>query len=122
MVHYECMLILKGDLEEQQVDDMAGTIKGLIEKDGGSVLSLEKLGKKRLAYRVNKNRYGNYILTYFEADPEKIKQLDWNFKLNENIAKNMIIKITKEELDDALSGKTSVVANAVEAQEAAVAK
>lgn len=120
MVHYECMLILKGDLEEQQVDDMAGTVKGLIEKDGGSVLSLEKLGKKRLAYRVNNNRYGNYLLTYFSADPEKIKQLDWNFKLNENIAKNMIIKITKEELDDALSGKAAAAApNAAEAQEAA---
>lgn len=122
MVHYECMLILKGDLEEQQVDDMTGTIKGLIEKDGGSVLSLEKLGKKRLAYRVNKNRYGNYLLAYFTADPDKIKQLDWNFKLNENIAKNMIIKITKEELDDALSGKTAAAPNTAEAQEAAAVK
>jgi small subunit ribosomal protein S6 len=100
------MLILKGDLEEQEVGDMAEAVKGLIEKEGGSLLSMEKLGKKRLAYRIKNNRYGNYLLAYFEVDPEKIKQLEWSFKLNENITKSMTIRITKEDLDDALSGKT----------------
>jgi len=116
MLAYECMLILKGDLEEQEVDEMAEAVKGMIKKEGGSIALLEKIGKKRLAYRVNNNRYGNYLLTYFEAEPEKMKNLEWSFKLAENILKSMTIRITKEELDEAAAGtKTTKVIENLEA-------
>ena len=54
MRNYQSVLILKPDLDEAQVEESVNKITAILKKFGGSVLKLEKWGKKRLAYRVRK--------------------------------------------------------------------
>lgn len=101
MPNYESTFILKGDMEEKEVGEVATSIKQWIEKEGGSLLSLDNWGKKRLAYRIKKQRYGNYLLARFELDATKTNALEWNFKLSEDIMKYLVIRISQKELEGA---------------------
>lgn len=98
MAHYECTFVLKGDLEEKDVEEGTASIRGWIEKESGSLIKMDNWGKKRLAYRVEKQRYGYYLYTLFELDPTKTKPLEWNFKISENIIKYLMIRISEKEM------------------------
>ena len=98
-VYYEGTFILKGDLEESDVEKAAAAVKECIEKEGGKLIKLDDWGKKRLAYRVKKHRYGYYLHTQYELDPTKTKNLEWNFKMDENILKCMMLRISENELE-----------------------
>lgn len=100
MAYYECTVVLKGDLEEKDVEEGVASIKEWIEKESGSVVKQDNWGKKRLAYRVEKQRYGHYLYTLFELDPAKTKPLEWNFKISENIIKYLMIRISQKELEE----------------------
>ncbi len=99
MPYYESTFILKGDLEENEVEEESASIKESIEKEGGSLIKMDKWGKKRLAYRVKKNRYGHYLLVHFEIDADKSKALEWKFKLVDNILKYFVLRIEKEDME-----------------------
>ncbi|HIJ51210.1 MAG TPA: 30S ribosomal protein S6, partial [Nitrospinae bacterium] len=58
---YQSVLILKPDIEESRVEEVLAKIDELIKSNGGAILKTEKWGKKRLAYRVKKNRFGVYL-------------------------------------------------------------
>jgi len=100
MAYYESVSIFRGDLEEQKVAEMGDSIKGWIEQEGGALLNSENWGKKRLTYRIKKQRYGNYLLSHFEIDPSKIQPMEWNLKLKDEVLRHLTFRITKKELDD----------------------
>ena len=55
---YESVLILKPDIDEARADEALEKIGEFIKSNGGACLKIEKWGKKRLAYRIKKNRFG----------------------------------------------------------------
>ena len=61
---YECVLIARNDVTQQQVETVADTITTDLETDGGAVKKREYWGLRSLAYRVNKNRKGHYAFLH----------------------------------------------------------
>ncbi len=59
---YECVLIARNDVTQQQVETVADDITTELESDSGSVKKREYWGLRSLAYRVKKNRKGHYML------------------------------------------------------------
>ena len=102
MRNYQSVIILKPDLDEPQVDQAVEKITLLIAKSGGTILKTEKWGKKRLAYRVQKNRFGIYLNIYHTGEPLKIPSLENEYKLYEQLIKHMIVKIDQHDLDWAM--------------------
>lgn len=88
---YESIFVLKPDLDEKMVDGQIEKVKEFIEKNGGKVITLEKWGKKKLAYIVKKNRFGIYVFIHFESEPALISNLQRNYKLNEDIIRYMTV-------------------------------
>ena len=66
---YECVLLARNDITEQQVDALADQIAGQLETDGGAVKKREYWGLRNLAYRIKKNRKGHYMLLGLDAMP-----------------------------------------------------
>ena len=79
---YQSVLILKPDIEESRLDETLGQIGELIKSNGGTILKTEKWGKKRLAYRVKKNRFGNYLNLYHTLEPSGVADLEKKYKLS----------------------------------------
>lgn len=91
MRSYESIFVLKPDLNDKKVDEQIEKVKEFVEKSGGRVITVEKWGKKKLAYLIKKNKFGIYVLIHFEAEPGLISNLQKNYKLNEDIIRYMTV-------------------------------
>ena len=105
---YQSVLILKPDIEDTRADEALGKIGEFIKGNGGAILKTEKWGKKRLAYRVKKNRFGIYLNIYLTLEPFGVIDLEKKYKLFDLIIKFMVMSLTDDELERAL-GKNDEV-------------
>ena len=105
MRSYQSVLILKPDIEDPRVDEALGKIGEFIKGNGGTILKTEKWGKKRLAYRVKKNRFGIYLNLYHTLEPSGVIDLEKKYKLYDLIIKFMVVSLTDDELERALGNK-----------------
>ena len=99
---YQSVLILKPDIEDTRVDEALEKIGEFIKGNGGTILKTEKWGKKRLAYRVKKNRFGIYLNLYHTLEPSGVIDLEKKYKLYDLIIKFMVLSLTDDELERAL--------------------
>ena len=103
MRSYQSTLILKPDLDETQVDQALEKISGFLKESGGSCLKIEKWGKKRLAYRVKKNRFGYYLNIYHTCDNQSVSGLETEYKLFAQVIRYLVIRLSDTELERAVS-------------------
>jgi len=94
---YECVLIARNDVTQQQVDSLADQITTLVEGDGGSVKKREYWGLRGLAYRVKKNRKGHYMLLGLDAPAAFITEMERQLRLNEDVIRFMTIRVDEIE-------------------------
>ncbi len=106
MRSYESVLILKPDIDEARADEALEKIGEFIKSNGGACLKIEKWGKKRLAYRIRKNRFGIYLNIYHTLDSAKVAELESKYRLFDLIIKFMVLRLTDGELERALGNET----------------
>jgi small subunit ribosomal protein S6 len=102
---YETLFIISPNLEDEKRDEMAEKIKSFIEERvEGNVQNLERWGKRKLAYKVRKGfSEGDYTLILFEADPEKVIDLEKYYKIVPEIFRWQTFR--REDLEKAKSKK-----------------
>ena len=98
---YECVLIARNDVTQQQVEAIADQIGGQLEADGGAVRKREYWGLRTLAYRVKKNRKGHYILLGLEAKPTFITEMERQLRINEDVIRFQTLRV--DAIDEAPS-------------------
>jgi len=91
MRKYEIMFIVRTDLEEEAVQSTIEKFKSIIS-NGGEITKSTTMGKRRLAYEINKFRDGIYVLVQFNAAPEVVKELDRVLKISDEIVRYLIVK------------------------------
>ena len=102
MRSYQSVLILKPDLDEAQVDQVVKKITEFLSNNNGSIVKVEKWGKKRLAYRVKKSRFGYYLNIYHTCESLKVSTLEADYKLYDLILKFLVIRLNDKDLDLAM--------------------
>ena len=90
MRHYEVTLIVHPD-QSSQVSTMIEKYKELITSGGGIVHRDEDWGRKHLAYPINKIYKAHYLMMNIECDKETLDKLNYNFRFNDAILRNLII-------------------------------
>ena len=98
MRSYQSVLILKPDLDEAQVDQVLEKITEFLSKNNGSIVKVEKWGKRRLAYRVKKSRFGYYLNIYHTCESLKVSVLEADYKLYDLILKFLVIRLGDKDL------------------------
>jgi small subunit ribosomal protein S6 len=99
---YQSVLILKPDVDEPHVDKALEKIGEFIKSNGGASLKVEKWGKKRLAYRVKKNRFGVYLNIYHTLESAKVIDLETKYKFYDLVIKYMVVRLSDGELERAM--------------------
>jgi small subunit ribosomal protein S6 len=94
---YECVLIARNDVTQQQVEGLADQIAQLVEGDGGSMKKREYWGLRNLAYRVKKNRKGHYMLLGMDAPASFITEMERQLRLNEDVIRFMTLRVDEIE-------------------------
>lgn len=95
---YENMVLLLPTLSEEEVQEAIKKISSFIVENGGEVLKVDNWGKRKLAYKLNKQTMGYYVLFLFKAPASSIKKIEEFYKVYENVFKFMILKLTKHQI------------------------
>lgn len=91
MNKYESVVIVNPNLEEESVKNLIKKFSDLINTDG-KVISVEEMGKRKLAYEIKKQKEGFYIVLKFEAKPESIAELERNYRITDEVMKFIVVK------------------------------
>ena len=95
---YETVMIFNTKNGEETIQTLAEKFKGLI-KDNATVEKIEEWGKRRLAYPIQDETEGFYILVEFTSGPDFPAELDRVYKITDGVLRSMIIR--KDEDDTA---------------------
>jgi small subunit ribosomal protein S6 len=93
---YEVLFIADPNLGEPEVDALATTVQGYIEKEGGKVQKVEKWGKKRLAYTVHRHREGYYVLLVVEGRTALVKEVERRIRVTDGIIRFITVRVDEE--------------------------
>lgn len=91
MRKYEVMYIIRTDIEQEAVDAAVEKFQNIIN-NGGEITKHDVMGKRRLAYEINKFRDGIYVLVNFNAAPEVVAELDRVMKISDEIIRYLIVQ------------------------------
>lgn len=89
---YETVFILSTKLDEQATAALVAKFKDLIVVNNGTVDGVDEWGKRRLAYAINKETEGYYVLINFTSVPAFTAELDRIFKITDGVIRSLIIR------------------------------
>lgn len=94
---YEVMFILRPDVTEEDTDKLIAGFTATITGGGGTVKTVEKMGRRKLAYIVRKFNDGNYVLLTVESDGSVVAELERRLRVTEPVIKFITVRIDEEE-------------------------
>ena len=97
MPFYEHVFIARQDLSQAQVDALAETVTNVIGEFKGTVHKTETWGLKQLAYKIQKNRKGHYVMLSAEVSGEAIAEIERQAAINEDIIRWLTIRVDELE-------------------------
>ena len=94
---YEIMFIVRPDVEEADLDKLIEGFSGNITSGGGEIKSVEKMGRRRLAYTVRKFNDGFYVLLNVAAPGNLISEIERRLRVSEPVIKFITVRMDEEE-------------------------
>ena len=94
---YEVMFIVRPDVEDEEVDKLIDGFSATVKNGGGVVKSVEKMGRRKLAYLVRKFNDGNYMLLTIEASGPVVLELERRLRVTEQVIKFITVRMDEEE-------------------------
>lgn len=99
MRFYQTIVILRPDLDDAQIKENSEKIKGFIAKYEGEIVRMDNWGKKRLAYRIKKNRFGTYLNILHKLEGSHVDSLEKEFRLDEIILKFLVVRLEADDFE-----------------------
>ena len=94
---YEVMFIVRPDVAEEEVDKLIAGFTSTVTGGGGVVKTVEKMGRRKLAYMVRKFNDGNYVLLTIEANGAVVLELERRLRVTEPVIKFITVRMDEEE-------------------------
>lgn len=96
MRKYELMSVFKPNLDAEEVDKIIEKINSVITEFGGSVDSVDKAGRKKLAYDIQNFRDGYFATTILSLPADKVAEFKRQLRLNDNILRTMFMEASEK--------------------------
>ena len=119
-MNYECTFICSPELDVAKVEELTAKVSKIVESAGGKIKNLQQLGKKKLAYNINKFREGIYVYMEIESNGGVVSSLENFFKDTDSVIRYLTVKVEpkkkveakpKKEVKAQPEEKTEAVAN-----------
>ena len=94
---YELMFILRPDMPEEDQDKLISNLESQVQTAGGTVKSLERMGRRRLAYLVRNFQDGIYVLLTLEGEGAMVKEIERRLRVNEPVIKFITVRVDEEQ-------------------------
>src|SRR5664279_3636947 len=94
---YELMFIVRPDMLEEDQDKLLSNLESQVGTAGGTMKSIERMGKRRLAYTVRKFQDGLYMLMVLEGEGGMVKEVERRLRVTEPVIKFITVRIDEEQ-------------------------
>jgi small subunit ribosomal protein S6 len=94
---YELMFIVRPDMTDEDLDKLISTLQAVVPASGGTVKSVERMGKRRLAYTVRRFHDGIYVLMVVEGGGPVIHELERRLRVTEPVIKFLTVRVDEEQ-------------------------
>ncbi|MHB8073495.1 30S ribosomal protein S6 [Desulfosporosinus fructosivorans] len=92
MKAYEILYIIRPDLDEEATTALVDRLSGLVANFGGDNLTVEKWGKRRLAYEIQDYKEGQYILMNFEGEGRTSQEIERVMKISDDVMRFLTVR------------------------------
>jgi small subunit ribosomal protein S6 len=92
---YEVVVIVRLDIDEAAVNSTIDQIRGWIEGENnstGTVQKIDRWGRRKLAYEINNQREGYYVMYNADMESRNLGELERNLNLNQNLLRYLAIR------------------------------
>jgi len=96
MRNYEIMFIVNPNASEEEIDKINGQVESIITSGGGKIEKIEKMGKRRLAYEIDKHREGHYVLFVIAANGDIVKECERRLRVIDAVIKYITVRTDEE--------------------------
>ena len=93
MRRYETIFIVKSSTGESEITAITDKVESIITGDGGTVLTVDKWGLRKLAYLIKKEAQGYYVYIDYAAVPSAVAEIERIFKIDDRLLKYMTLKL-----------------------------
>jgi small subunit ribosomal protein S6 len=90
------MYIVDPDTAVEKITKLNDAVGKLIEKEGGTVVKVDDLGRRNLAYPINKKNEGHYVLFEIEGSGQEIAELERRMRVNDMIMRYMTVRVDED--------------------------
>ena len=97
MRKYEIMFIVDPNVPEDEIDTINSQVGSIITDAGGEIDSIEKMGKRRLAYEVKRHDEGSYVLFTVHSDGGAVSEVERRFRVMDSVLRYISVRIDEEE-------------------------
>jgi small subunit ribosomal protein S6 len=109
---YETVYVLDPSFDENKANEESEKVSGWIKDLGGNVVEVQKWGKRRLAYEINKKRDGVYTMIVWEGVGSNVKEVERRLRLNEYVMRALTTMFVPPELSQGVPEGEAVAAGA----------
>ena len=96
MRKYEIIFVVKPDVTEEDIGKLITQMEGVVTGAGGTIDKVEKMGRRRLAYRVARQREGFYILFLASGSGDMVKEFERRLKVADAVIKYMTVRVDED--------------------------
>jgi len=90
---YELTFIVRNDPNEESINTAITQVQAWVEANSlGQVTKIDRWGRRKLAYEIDKQRDGFYVLMNAEIDPQNLPELERNLKLSPEVLRYLLIR------------------------------
>ncbi|HJX61927.1 MAG TPA: 30S ribosomal protein S6 [Dehalococcoidia bacterium] len=93
---YELVLIIDPEILEEDVPTAIEKVSQFITGRGGEVANVNRWGRRKLAYPIQRHMEGNYVVTQFRLDPEQIAGLEASLGLAEEVIRHLVVRTDED--------------------------
>lgn len=93
MAKYEMMFIARTDVPEEEIDKLNAQMESVVSGAGGKTEKIDKMGRRRLAYHVKKQREGFYVLFTFEGNGDTVREFERRLKVTDAVIKYLTVRV-----------------------------
>lgn len=91
MREYETVFVLHPTYEEKEFEAEVQAVSDMITASGGNIIEIDRWGRRRLAYDINKVHEGIYTLIRYNSDAAVLKDIERRFRMNERMLRHMTV-------------------------------
>ncbi len=94
MRDYELLYIIKTEVSEEDTQAVIERYNGILESEGAEVVKVDKWGKRKLAYTIDKKYTdGFYVLVTFKGEANAVNEVDRLMKIDEKLIRHMVTRV-----------------------------